>query len=79
MGKVPSGPRSGPTAPSAMRQSSSTMVQGTNTCHRRARLDGTLSPQGDILKIWPEREPVRRLRQDEFNPVLDELMTKHCG
>ena len=25
----------------------------------------------DILKIWPEREPVQRLRPDEFNPVID--------
>ena len=32
----------------------------------------------DILKIWPEREPVQRLRPDEFNPVIDELMATHC-
>ena len=25
----------------------------------------------DILKIWPERELVQRLRPDEFNPVID--------
>ena len=24
----------------------------------------------DILKIWPEREPVSQLRPDEFNPIM---------
>ena len=33
----------------------------------------------DILKIWPERERVQRLRPAEFNPQLDVLMTTHCG
>ncbi len=32
----------------------------------------------DIIKIWPEREPVRRLRPDEFNPMVDELIATHC-
>ncbi len=32
----------------------------------------------DILKIWPEREPIQRLRPDEFNPMLDELAQAHC-
>ncbi len=32
----------------------------------------------DILKIWPERAPVCQLSPDEFNPVLDELVTTHC-
>ena len=32
----------------------------------------------DILKVWPEREPVRRMRPDEFNPILDQLATTHC-
>jgi len=32
----------------------------------------------DILKIWPEREPVRRLRPDEFNPIIRALAQKHC-
>lgn len=32
----------------------------------------------DILKIWPEREPVRRLRPDEFNPLIDVLAQAHC-
>lgn len=33
----------------------------------------------DILKIWPEREPVQRLRPDEFNALIKELAQKHCG
>ena len=32
----------------------------------------------DILKIWPEREPVQRLRPDEFNPIVDQLARTHC-
>ena len=32
----------------------------------------------DILKIWPEREPVRRLRPDEFNPLIAALARAHC-
>ena len=32
----------------------------------------------DILKIWPEREAVQRLRPDEFNPMVHELVTSHC-
>jgi hypothetical protein len=49
----------------------------------------------DILKIWPERESICRLRPDEFrrieplisiklnpaeiNPIIEELATTHCG
>lgn len=33
----------------------------------------------DILKIWPQREPIQRLSPDEFNPLLDPLMQEHCG
>ncbi|MEE9147070.1 MAG: hypothetical protein V3U27_06715, partial [Candidatus Tectomicrobia bacterium] len=33
----------------------------------------------DILKIWPEHEPVQRLRPAEFNPVVDQLARTHCG
>lgn len=32
----------------------------------------------DILKIWPDREPVRRLRPDEFNPIIEQLARTHC-
>ena len=32
----------------------------------------------DILKIWPERQPVCQLRPDEFNPIIEELATTHC-
>jgi hypothetical protein len=33
----------------------------------------------DILKVWPEREPVRRMRPDEFNPIVEQLAQAHCG
>ena len=33
----------------------------------------------DILKIWPQREPVQRLRPDEFNSIVDQLARTHCG
>lgn len=33
----------------------------------------------DILKLWPEREPVQRLSPEEFNPLLDPLIQGHCG
>lgn len=33
----------------------------------------------NILKIWPEREPVQRMRPDDFNPLLDELLNLHCA
>jgi hypothetical protein len=33
----------------------------------------------DILKIWPEREAMQRLRPDEFNPLLDQLAQTHCA
>jgi len=32
----------------------------------------------DILKIWPQREPIQRLRPAEFNPMLDPLIQGHC-
>ena len=32
-----------------------------------------------ILKIWPEREAMQRLRPDEFNPLLDDLARAHCA
>lgn len=32
----------------------------------------------DVLKVWPEREPVRRLDRDAFDAVLDELVDTHC-
>ena len=32
----------------------------------------------DILKIWPEREAIRQLRPDEFNPIIAALATTHC-
>lgn len=31
-----------------------------------------------ILKVWPEREPVRLLRPDEFNPLIERMVKTHC-
>ncbi len=45
-------------------------------------------PQGDeplpvrpaeVWKVWPKREPVRLLRPDEFNPIMERLAKTHCG
>ena len=42
--------------------------------------DGPLMDRpADILKIWPEREAMQRLRPDEFNPLLDKLVRAHCA
>jgi hypothetical protein len=42
--------------------------------------DGPLENRpADILKIWPERERVRRLRPAEFNPIIAKLARAHCG
>ena len=32
----------------------------------------------DVLKVWPEREPVQRLDRDAFDAVLDALADGHC-
>jgi hypothetical protein len=42
--------------------------------------DGPMTERpADILKIWPEREPMQRLRSDAFNPLLDQLAQTHCS
>jgi hypothetical protein len=42
--------------------------------------DGPLMDRpADILKVWPAREPLKRLRPAEFNPILDRLAASHCG
>ena len=33
----------------------------------------------DVLKVWPTREPIQRLPPAQFNPLLDQLATRHCG
>ncbi len=33
----------------------------------------------NVLKIWPEREPMRCMRPSEFNPILAILAKAHCG
>ena len=32
----------------------------------------------DMLKVWPRREPVCRLRPDAFNPIITALARAHC-
>lgn len=40
--------------------------------------DGPLMDRpADILKIWPEREAMQRLRPNEFNPLVDALARAH--
>jgi hypothetical protein len=31
-----------------------------------------------ILRVWPERGPVRLLRPAEFNPLIERLAQTHC-
>jgi hypothetical protein len=33
----------------------------------------------DVLKVWPAREPIERLRPAQFNARVDQLATGHCG
>jgi hypothetical protein len=33
----------------------------------------------DILKVWPKREPIRRLRPAQFNPVCARVVADHCS
>jgi hypothetical protein len=32
----------------------------------------------DMLKVWPERAPMRRQRPAEFNAMISRLATGHC-
>jgi hypothetical protein len=32
----------------------------------------------EVLKVWPTREPIRRISPDDFNAMLDELVRSHC-
>ncbi len=40
-----------------------------------------VGPDGpaDILKVWPEREPICRMKPDEFNPIVEKLQESHCA
>lgn len=41
--------------------------------------DGPMQDRpADILQVWPERQPIERLRPDEFNPRIERLATQHC-
>ena len=33
----------------------------------------------NILKVWPEREPLFQMSPDEFNEMIDVLARAHCG
>jgi hypothetical protein len=33
----------------------------------------------DILKVWPTREPMRRLTPAQFNPICDRFVDQHCS
>jgi hypothetical protein len=33
----------------------------------------------DVLKVWPAREPIERVRPAQFNARVDQLATGHCG
>ena len=33
----------------------------------------------NMLKVWPRREPIQRLTPAQFNRLLDQLVTRHCG
>ncbi len=42
--------------------------------------DGPLMDRpADMLKVWPAREPIRRMHPAEFNPIVDELAARHCN
>ena len=33
----------------------------------------------DILKVWPERQPIRRSRPAQFNPICERIVAEHCS
>jgi len=33
----------------------------------------------DLLKVWPARAPIERLRPAQFNAVLDRIAIEHCA
>jgi len=33
----------------------------------------------NVLKVWPVREPLKRSSPAEFSPMLDEMISAHCG
>ena len=32
-----------------------------------------------VVKVWPTREPIERLRPAQLNARIDQLATGHCG
>jgi len=43
-------------------------------------INGRPSPDSasEVLKIWPEREAVCQLSPEEFDPIIEALITTHC-
>jgi hypothetical protein len=42
--------------------------------------DGPLMERpADILKVWPDRAPMKRQRPAEFNAMIDQLLLRHCA
>ena len=37
-----------------------------------------LERPADVLKVWPAREPIERLRPAQLNARVDQLATGHC-
>jgi len=33
----------------------------------------------DILKVWPKREPMRRMRPVQFNPICERIVAECCS
>jgi|SRR5208282_1424660 len=31
-----------------------------------------------VLKVWPTPEPIQRLPPAQFNPLIEQLVTRHC-
>jgi hypothetical protein len=42
-------------------------------------LDNSMEAPAYFLKVWPEREPVRRYTPAEFDPIICKLQDSHCG
>lgn len=66
--------------PHVARMDVPTWVVGPPTARGSARWDGPPEEApADFLKVWPEREPVRRLTPAAFDAVLSALTDAHCA
>lgn len=32
-----------------------------------------------VLKVWPKREKIKLIHPDDFNPMLEKILEKHCS